>query len=1241
MIDINSLNKRKKFVQVLGFSPKNNSKGVYQKKYNNKYILEIDFEKKIINYGKKIKLESKTTQNFSQEENWVILECVNRLLEKGYKPEDLILEKIFPTGHGHSGRLDVLVEKNKKAYLMIECKTFGNEFKKEFQNLNKNGGQLFTYFQQDRDVEYIILYSSKYEENKIQYVNEIIKIEDSYRETSNVKDFYERWSKVTTQNGLFDNWVNAYKFKSKALTLNQLKTITQTDSSFIFNRFLEILRHSVVSDKPNAFNKIFTLFLCKIVDENKNPDDQLDFQWIEGEDDDISFQKRLTDLYKKGMKELLSKEVTDISDDEFNTKYGALDEVTRKNILNEITKIRLQKNNEFAIKEVFDEETFKENAKVLKEVVQLLQIYKLRYAEKQQYLSDFFEQLLTTGLKQESGQFFTPVPVARFICRSIPLNKTIKTKLLTGNSNDLLPTIMDYAAGSGHFLTESMDEIQNIIQITDESKLKPQVKKNISAWKINPFVWAYDYIYGIEKDYRLVKTAKVGCYFHGDGVAQVIHSDGLGNFKHTKEYKNKLNENDKDFIQDNKEFDFVISNPPYSVSAFRTNFKDMNIAEKDFELYKYLTDQSSEIECLFVERTKQLLKDGGIAGIILPSSILSNTGIYTKTREILLKYFEIIGITELGSGTFMATGTSTVTLFLRRRNNYGWINIQNSIEKFSSELKDITVNGIENVFSKYVKFVYKTSSFKEYISIFQKNPTDSILKHEIYKEYQKIKLNKKEELNNKIIELEKEKLLYFILAYGQKTVLVKSGEKKIEKTFLGYEFSSRRGSEGIHPIQRGKLIDECTKLFDPKELNNPKKASTYIYDAFENNFDREIDGELKNHISRVDLLDMMTWDRVDFEKNISLNVKKKVKIESKWNLVRLGDVIFENQKSKIKVEEAKNDVTKNYLFFTSGENVYTFKNHLVDGENIFLSTGGNALINFYDKKASYSTDTYVIKSNLKDLKTKFLYYVLKSKINEINISYFKGVGLKHLQKNDFRDLKIPLPRKNIQDKIVKKFEELEENEFESKSKIENLKNLIISNFESLVFNKVDLGDIVSFKNGLNYNKDSLGDVINIIGVKDFQNNFVPNLNSLEKVQIGGKLNNDYVLNPGDILVVRSNGSANLVGRFLFVDTINPLTSFSGFTIRLRSNLEKVVPKYLCYFLKTNKIRNKLTKNSNGANIKSLNQTLLSSLKIPLPSINEQNKIVSKNEKIDKKISELENEIKKIFELKKKILKEYL
>ncbi len=1229
------------FIKKLGFTPKENTSDVFQKKYADNYCVEIDFENKKFDYGDKITFQSKTTLNFSQAENWVVVECVNRLLEKGYAPKNISLEKVYPSGHGTSGRLDVLVTRDDgTAYLMIECKTYGVEFDREFARLRKDGGQLFTYFQQDKNADILMLYASELCGKEIVYRNEIVKIEEDYRQTGNVKDFYDRWNKLPKNNGVFDEWVSPYDFQSKALTAKSLKDIEQEDSSFIFNQFLEILRHNVVSDKPNAFNKIFTLFLCKIYDEKATKqDDELDFQWLEGVDDNISFQKRLTDLYKKGMKEFLEKEVTDLSDTEFEKKYGKLDDDIKAKILEEFTKIRLKKNNEFAIKEVFDDDSFEENAKVVKEVVELLQGFKIRYTKKQQYLSDFFEMLLTTGLKQESGQFFTPVPIAQFIIKSIPVDKIVQEKLSKGETNNLLPTVIDYAAGSGHFITESMHEIQRIIDKTDPNEFIEATAKKIKTWKEDHFDWAFQYVYGIEKDYRLVKVGKVGCYLHGDGLAKIVHSDGLGNFAETEEYKELLRKTDKDFPQENKQFDICVSNPPYSVSAFRNNARKY-YTEKDFELYDKLTDQSSEIECLFIERTKQLLKDGGIAGIVLPSSILSNTGIYTKAREIILQYFDIVAIAELGSNTFMATGTNTVTLFLRRRNNYDSVNIKASVAKAVAGAKDVTINGIEKPFGKYAAHVWDGISFEDYAGLLRKQPNEAIENHEIYQEYQK-KINAKDDAEkwNKIIEIEIEKLFYFILAYEQKILLVKSGEKQTEKQFLGYEFSNRRGSEGIHAVQRGKAIDECTRLFDADIFDNPEKASTYIYHAFNGDFETPIDESLTEHISRQNLVDMFTFDRVDFEKNISLAVKKKVKIETKWDLVGLRDVSKIEYGTRI---VRKNEEGKIYSVYGGGGQ--TFKANSYNRENRFIiSRFGMSpeCVRFVKGKFFLNDSGLTIKSvDSKLLNNDYLNLFLFLN-QEFIYSCGRGVAQKNLDIEQFTAFKIPLPPKDIQEKIVAEIEVLDEKEKDAKAAIQTNKNLITSNFTSLEFDEQNLGNIAIFKNGLNYSRSSLGELIKIVGVKDFQNNFSPDLSLLEEIQIDGKLSDDYNLMTKDILVVRSNGSANLVGRFLFIDKLTVKTSFSGFTIRIRPINDTVDPKFLCYFLKTDFVRNKLTNESGGSNIKSLNQSLLSSIKIPLPPLEEQQKIVSQITEIETEIAALENEIAAIPQQKESILKKYL
>ena len=1082
----------KDFIKKLGFAPKDNTVGIYEKKYQqHNYSIEVDFSKEQICYGHLIGADCRTTQNFSQAENWVVLECVDRLLEKGYKPQNIILEKTWAAGHGTSGRLDICVTRDDGSeYLLIECKTFGKEFDKAVARMYKDGGQLFTYFKFSNKADIIMLYASELQDDNVVYKNEIVKIENDYR-TGDVKDFYEKWNKLAKDNGIFEAWVKPYCFESKALTLSDLKPITQEDSSFIFNQFLEILRHNVVSDKGNAFNKIFTLFLCKVYDETSKQDgEELDFQWKEGFDNHVKFQLRLTDLYKNGMLNFLDRKVSDFNNEEFENKYKFLDENTRKELKEQIDRLRLEKNNEFAIKEVYDHDSFVENAKIVKEVVELLQGYRIRYNKRQQYLSDFFELLLTTGLKQEAGQFFTPVPIAQFIIKSLPLEKIIDEHLKSKNG-ELLPYMIDYAAGSGHFITEYMHEVQNIIDQKDPNKYILGTKKDLMFWQNANYEWATKYIYGIEKDYRLVKVGKVGCYLHGDGLANVILSDGLGNFANTKDYKGILRKED-DKSKDNQQFDIILSNPPYSVSSFKQTTREF-YTEKDFDLYNCLTDNSSEIECLFVERTKQLLKDGGIAGVILPSSILTNTGIYTKTRELLLKYFEIVAITELGSNTFMATGTNTVVLFLRRRNNYDCINLQKAVDKFFTDKTDVTINNIETPVSKYVNYVCEGLTFDDYLTLLNKEPNDKVEKHDIFKEYsQKIKSKSDKEFWNKVLEIEKEKLYYFILVYSQKIVTVKTGEKDAEKQFLGYEFSNRRGSEGIHAIQRGKSIDECTHLFDMNTFDNPQKASTYIYRAFNGDTTSEIDDSLKDNISRVNLLDMITFDRVDFEKVINVKTKKKIKIESKYKLEKIANIVsyyssgVTYSKSDVVAEDSHNIILtadnitldnrleiKKKIYLTNQKELSKEKKLTKNDIFICFSSGSKSHIGkfaFIDTDLPYYAGGFmgIIRVDNKFVNSKFLYSVLNdSQIRQNIKNLATGNNINNLSA-DFKNLYVPLPPLNIQQKIVDEIEEVEKKSIKQISHINKLKkeiNIIINN--DIISKNVPLSDVATMKAGQN------------------------------------------------------------------------------------------------------------------------------------------------------------------------------
>ncbi|MDN3956174.1 restriction endonuclease subunit S [Sporolactobacillus laevolacticus] len=143
---------------------------------------------------------------------------------------------------------------------------------------------------------------------------------------------------------------------------------------------------------------------------------------------------------------------------------------------------------------------------------------------------------------------------------------------------------------------------------------------------------------------------------------------------------------------------------------------------------------------------------------------------------------------------------------------------------------------------------------------------------------------------------------------------------------------------------------------------------------------------------------------------------------------KVSDILVENSKSKIQVGDAKG-IKGNYPFFTSGDTILEWDDYLVSGRNCYLNTGGNAGVKFYVGKSSYSTDTWCItaKNGMED----YLFLMLKSIIPELNIKFFQGTGLKHLQKPLLKNRKIYIPSE-------------QEIEFFNK-KIQPMFNLIASN----------------------------------------------------------------------------------------------------------------------------------------------------------------------------------------------------
>lgn len=1075
----------KQVLENLGFKNKNEN---YVKTINN-YTLLIDYKNQSINYPKEIKIHDKTTSNFSHPENFVVFECVHRLLEKGYKAEYLELEPKWNLGRDKKGgKADILVKDNEKnPYLIIECKTTdskNSEFIKEWNRMQEDGGQLFSYFQQEKGVKYLCLYTSDFSD-KLEYKNYIIQaydneeylkekeLQNSYKKSNNNIELFKTWKESYElqyfKQGIFEANVNAYKILEITPTFDNLKELKEEGK---YHEFAKILRKHNISGKENAFDKLVNIFLCKIYDETFNKNNLKFGYFGVMADTYANMQDRLMWLYKEAMKEFLGEKITFVSNEDIEKDFKQLKIKTLKEVMqNYIKELKFYSNNDFAFLEVHNKELFLKNALVLKEIVELFANYKLTQNSTNQFLGNLFELFLQKGMKQDEGQFFTPIQICEFIMYSLPLQE-----MLSKSSKAL--RVIDYACGAGHFLNTYANELKRYLT---EDELKEHYKN----------------IYGIEKEYRLSKVSKVSSAMYGQNEINILYADALASFE-LANTNNLEGEKAKPQIESNS-FDLLIANPPYSVKGFLETLSD-----KSKNTYKLFNDDinietNNSIECFFCERANQILNDNAKAAIILPSSILNKDSIYKNTREILFQNFDFIAIVELGNQTFGATGTNTIILFLRKKETFKQENhlisqdyslIKERIE--AENLKD-NENFYQNYLSAYCDFrkfdkelysnflngnldfnLAELEAFKDYRNAFRQTSDYKKLKEsKIYKESKD-----KQDLEDKAFlayaqAIEKDKLLYFCLSLNQEVLIIKSpSDIKEQKKFLGYEWSNRKGDEGLKELHEPYL----SPLFERGNPQNETKLNTLICKAFLKTLS-DIPKDLQGYASKARLVDMIDFEKVEFNKAISLNPSNSTQsemsnpfINSKFELVRLKDFVLDIQTAKrpsggvgkyengalslggehidnksgyIKLDNPKYVPIEFYESFALQDKGIVKQFDILICKDGAL-TGKIAMVRneFIRKSAMINEHIFLLRCD-NIAKQKYLFYILHSYSGQQALkSKITGSAQGGINKTNLESILIPNADFEIQKQIVAECEKVEEQYNTIRMSVEEYQNLI-------------------------------------------------------------------------------------------------------------------------------------------------------------------------------------------------------
>ena len=343
--------------------------------------------------------------------------------------------------------------------------------------------------------------------------------------------------------------------------------------------------------------------------------------------------------------------------------------------------------------------------------------------------------------------------------------------------------------------------------------------------------------------------------------------------------------------------------------------------------------------------------------------------------------------------------------------------------------------------------------------------------------------------------------------------------------------------------------------------------------------------------------------------------------------------------------------TEKYLTATQDRElreVYSGYTYFADGDVLFakitpcFQNGKLAIAKNLNNGIGFGSSEFVVLRPSEMVDDQFLYYFLsRATFREEGMARMSGaVGHQRVPKEFIEEYQIPLPpldeQKRIVDILDEAFKSIAHARDNTEKNLAGASELNDSLIDRVLFSRreeweeVPLGDIATFKNGLNYTRDSRGQTLPIVGVGDFKDNFYVPIPELDTVTIDGDLDSAFALRQDDILTVRSNGSRKLIGRCMLVPEVATTISYSGFVIRIRFDTRQMCPRFLLQFLKSRKTVDKLTRGGGGANINNINQTKLSKLPILFPrDLREQQRIAD----IMDGLSEMTGQLESIYEQK--------
>ena len=171
--------------------------------------------------------------------------------------------------------------------------------------------------------------------------------------------------------------------------------------------------------------------------------------------------------------------------------------------------------------------------------------------------------------------------------------------------------------------------------------------------------------------------------------------------------------------------------------------------------------------------------------------------------------------------------------------------------------------------------------------------------------------------------------------------------------------------------------------------------------------------------------------------------------------------------------------------------------------------------------------------------------------------------------------------------------------------------------------KVSLGEVFDFRNGINADKSQYGQGIKFVNVMDvFGHDVLTEPKIIGRISISEKKLDDNRLEYGDVLFNRTSETFDEIAMSaVYLDSAD--ATFGGFVIRGRPLTNSLDPKYTVYAFQDSNFRKQVIKLGQGAIRANIGQKDLVKVELLVPPLLEQQKIAKILSTWDKEISKTE------------------